>query len=205
MGNWVLDYAEQQRAIVRESSFFPALSVGRLTWLHQLRHQSGEFTRALSLRSATCRDVRYQAAFAEHAAEEAQHPADLDAWMRVTGMSLGPVDEVPATDATIATLAYCWRSAIAHPPHLSVLALNVISEGVALDFYTAVIPELRRRDMLVGRYWKVHTEVDTHHMHLGLDVALAPCFGSEAAARWVQVMTQTATLYRAMLDSWAKL
>lgn len=52
---------------------------------------------------------------------------------------------------------------------VQIVALNLSSEGAALDFYTAVIPVLRRLGILSGRYWSVHSDIDDRHLRLGFD------------------------------------
>jgi hypothetical protein len=71
---------------------------------------------------------------------------------------------------TMNILSFCWRSALRDPHDVQVVALNVLSEGVAFDFYTSVIPVLDRLKILSGRYWKIHTDVDAHHLSMGLDI-----------------------------------
>ena len=51
---------------------------------------------------------------------------------------------VPATLETMNTLSFCWRSAMRDPHDVQVVALNVLSEDVAFDFYNAVIPILKK-------------------------------------------------------------
>jgi hypothetical protein len=56
---WLLDSSENYRAHLRQGPFFTNLSrAGRpndLQWVHQLVHQSREFTQALCLRYSLCR------------------------------------------------------------------------------------------------------------------------------------------------------
>jgi hypothetical protein len=82
--------------------------------------------------------------------EEADHPDQLVAWMKEHGF-LNEIEagSVPATMETQNTLSYCWRSAMRDPNDVQVVALNVLSEGVAFDFYSAVIPVLNRLKILI--------------------------------------------------------
>jgi hypothetical protein len=204
---WLLDQAEQYRTLLRSGPFFKTLaSVTRpsdLTWIHQLVHQSREFTQALCLRYSLCHDTRYQSIFAEHAFEEADHPDQLLTWMSKHGFT----DDTeayhePPTPETLNNLAYCWRSALREPHDVQVVALNVISEGVAYDFYSAVIPILERLGILSGRYWKVHAEIDTHHLRLGLDRCGDVAPDSPKGRRYQRVLHESASLYHQMLASW---
>jgi hypothetical protein len=204
---WLLDYSENYRAQLRQGPFFDSLSradrPNDLQWVHQLVHQSREFTQSLCLRYSLCQDKRYQPVFAEHALEEADHPDQLIAWMKehwfLNGIEPG---SVPATLETMNTLSFCWRSALRDPHDVQVVALNVLSEGVAFDFYTSVIPVLDRLKILSGRYWKIHTDVDAHHLSMGLDICGDVKPKSEKGLQYQRVLWQSASLYHQMLSSW---
>jgi Iron-containing redox enzyme len=204
---WLLGYAESYRSHITSGPFFQRLHLAErpsdLTWIHQLVHQSREFTQALCLRYSMCHDRRYQSIFAEHAVEEADHPDQLIAWMNLHGYLDGvEPGAVPATQETMNCLSYCWRAAIREPHDVQVVALNVLSEGVALDFYTAVIPVLERLALLTGRYWKVHRQVDAAHLELGLDRCGDVAPDSPTGRHYQRVLWQTASLYHHMLASW---
>ena len=70
---WLAKLSENYRAQLRQGPFFKSLSRAErpndLQWIHQLIHQSREFTQALCLRYSLCHDPRYQPVFAEHALE----------------------------------------------------------------------------------------------------------------------------------------
>jgi hypothetical protein len=205
--DWLLQHAERYRSHIQSGPFFRKLATveqpNDLAWVHQLIHQSREFTQALCLRYSLCRDKRYQAIFAEHAFEEADHPDQLIAWMDKHGFLEGAEPgSVPATQETINNLAFCWRSAVHEPHDVQVIALNVLSEGVALDFYSAVIPVLGKLDVLSGRYWKVHREVDAHHLQMGLDLCGDVAPESPTGMHYQRVLWHSANLYHQMLGSW---
>jgi len=205
--DWLLDHAERYRSLIRSGPFFQSLTrVERpsdLKWAHQLLHQSREFTQALCLRYSLCNDKRYQGIFAEHAVEEADHPDQLLVWMEKHGFLDGPNAEIaPATPETLNNLAFCCRSAVRESPDVQIVALNVLSEGVALDFYTAVIPLLSRLDILTGRYWKVHREVDAHHLQMGLDRFGDVAPNSPTGLHYQRVLQHSASMYHQMLSSW---
>ena len=92
---WLVKASEEYRSQLRQGPFFKSLSRAErpndLQWIHQLIHQSREFTQALCLRYSLCHDRRYQPVFAEHALEEADHPDQLIAWMREHGFLKGAV------------------------------------------------------------------------------------------------------------------
>lgn len=204
---WLLDYSDKYRSQIRQGPFFKTLPrvnhPNDLQWVHQLVHQSREFTQALCLRYSLCQDKRYQPVFAEHAVEEADHPDQLLAWMKEHGFLNGvEAGSVPATLETMNTLSYCWRSAMRDPHDVQVVALNVLSEGVAFDFYTAVIPVLEKMKILSGRYWGVHTDIDSHHLVMGLDLCEQVAADSPKGVLYHRVLWQSANLYHQMLSSW---
>jgi hypothetical protein len=205
--DWLLDHAERYRSQIRSGPFFKKLArVERpsdLTWIHQLVHQSREFTQALCLRYSLCNDKRYQTIFAEHAVEEADHPDQLLTWMSKHGfLEPGSSEIAPATQETVNNLAFCCRSAVRESHDVQVVSLNVLSEGVALDFYSTVIPVLAQLDLLTGRYWKVHREVDAHHLQMGLDRCGDVAPDSPTGRHYQRVLWHSASLYHQMLASW---
>jgi len=205
---WLLNLAEGYRFELRAGPFFQHLARAERAadlspWVHQLYHQSREFTKSLCLRSALCRDPRYQDVFAEHAVEEADHPAQLGHWMREHGYLDGiEPSSVPPTPETLDAAGYYWRTAICEPPDVQVISLNLLSEGVALDFYSAVIPVLKKLGLLTGRYWKIHREVDAHHLELGLDLCGDLAQDSPKGEVFRRTLAHGARLYGAMLSSW---
>jgi hypothetical protein len=203
--DWLIRTAEEYRRRIRSGPFFAQLAStvdrAQLGWVNQLVHQSREFTSALCMRYSLCRDPRYQSVFAEHAFEETDHPDQLLEWMEWWGF--GGASPETATLETVNNLAYCWRSALRDPPDEQVIALNLMSEGVALDFYTAAIPILEKLGMLTGRYWTVHKRVDSVHLRMGLDRIPPVEPDSEKGQRYRHVLWESATLYDAMLGSWA--
>ena len=178
---WLVKESEEYRSQIRRGPFFKSLTradrPNNLQWIHQLIHQSREFTQALCLRYSLCHDRRWQSVFAEHALEEADHPDQLIAWMNE-------------------------RSALREPHDVQVVGLNLLSEGVAFDFYSAVIPVLQRLKVLSGRYWKVHTDVDQHHLTMGMDLCAPVGPDSEKGRRYSDVLWHSASLYHQMLSSW---
>jgi len=204
---WLLRSSEQYRSQLRQGPFFKSLGAAErpndLQWVHQLIHQSREFTQALCLRYSLCHDHRYQPVFAEHAFEEADHPDQLIAWMKEHGfLNDAQPGGVPATQETINCTAFSWRSALREPHDVQVVGLNLLSEGVAFDFYSAVIPVLERLGILSGRYWKVHTDVDQHHLTMGLDLCEQVEPESPKGRLYQRVLWHSASLYHQMLSSW---
>lgn len=206
--DWLLNYSEKYRSQLREGPFFKKLPKSErpndLQWVHQLVHQSREFTQALCLRYSLCHDKRFQPVFAEHALEEADHPDQFIAWMKEHGFLNNGAEPgaVPATLETLNTTSFCWRSALREPHDVQVVSLNLLSEGVAFDFYSAVIPVLDKLKILSGRYWKVHTDVDMHHLTMGLDLCEQVKPDSPKGKLYHRVLWQSACLYHQMLSSW---
>jgi hypothetical protein len=204
---WLLEASQQYRLQLCQGPFFQKLSsVERpndLQWVHQLIHQSREFTQALCLRYSLCHDKRYQPVFAEHALEEADHPDQLIAWMNEHGfLDSAESATVPATQATLNCTAFSWRSAMREPHDVQVIGLNLLSEGVAFDFYSAVIPILDRLGILSGRYWNVHADVDQHHLTMGMELCEPVAADSAKGQHYKRVLWHSASLYHAMLSSW---
>jgi hypothetical protein len=88
------------------------------------------------------------------------------------------------------------------PHDVQVIALNLLSEGVAFDFYSAVIPVLDKLNILSGRYWTIHTDVDSHHLTMGLDLCEQVAPDSQKGRLYQRVLWNCATLYHQMLSSW---
>ncbi len=109
---------------------------------------------------------------------------------------------MPPTQETTNCLSFCWRSALRDPYDVQVIAHNLLSERVAFDFYSAVIPVLDRLNVLSGRYWTVHSEVDLHHLTMGLDLAEQVTPDSQKGRLYQRVLWNSATLYHQMLSSW---
>jgi hypothetical protein len=110
---------------------------------------------------------------------------------------------VPATQETINCTSYAWRSALRDPHDVQVVSLNLLSEGVAFDFYSAVIPVLDKLKILSGRYWNVHADVDQHHLTMGLDLCEQVGPETPKGRLYQRVLWQSACLYHQMLSSWA--
>jgi pyrroloquinoline quinone (PQQ) biosynthesis protein C len=207
---WLFNLAEEYRSILRCGPFYEKLALASKPadirgWMRQLYYQSREFTSALSLRYAMCRDPRFQGCFAQHAMEEVDHCEQLLDWMRKHGF-LGTDENpttVPATLDTLAVSAYCFRSVLRESSAHQVIALNLISEGVSYDFFSAVIPKLAQMGLPTSRYWQVHKEIDREHLAMGLD--LIPQYEKDESSGkvYARIVWEMASLYGQMLDSWS--
>ena len=196
---WLFNDAEEYRSHIRRGAFFKELDSasrpGDLSWVHQLVHQSREFTQALCLRYSLCHDKAYQSIFARHAMEEVDHPDQLLAWIDEHGFLKDERAGAPPTRETSNTLSYCWRIATREPHDVQIVALNLLSEGVALDFYNAVIPVLRRLNILSGRYWNVHSDIDDQHLRLGFETFGDVAPDSPKGQIYRRVLWQSADLF----------
>ena len=207
---WLLDLAAEYRHVLLSGSFYQTLAVAHHPenirgWVGQLYHQSSDFTSALALRYAMCRDPRYQPTFARHAAEEVEHAAMLLDWMhkhdflkdRENSNSIAPTLETQLVSA------YCFRSVLRESCEHQIIAMNLISEGVSFDFFSAVIPVFARLGLKTNRYWTVHKDVDQQHLAMGID--LIPQCGpdSQQGKEYSRIVEETAVLYGRMLDSWS--
>lgn len=208
---WLLDLAAEHRQNLLSGLFYQTLARAHHPenvrgWISQLYHQSSDFTSALALRYSMCRDSRYQKTFARHAAEEVDHAAMLVDWMHKHDF-LKPGENpisIPPTLETQLVSAYCFRSVLRESCEHQVISMNLISEGVSFDFFSAVIPVFARLGLKTNRYWVVHREVDQEHLALGID--LIPQCGpdSEQGKEYARIVEETATLYGGMLDSWSR-
>ncbi len=210
---WLIDHAQQLRAQhVKKSPLFARLDTATrraqdLGWIHQLAHVSRRFTRALVTRYLHCA-VSFARAFAQHARDEVMHPFELSDWMIHHGYRLTTEPPTPATERL---LAFCEEAARRGNVYEHVVILSLVSEGVALDFYTSATDALRDLGIADGRYWKQHVTGDEQHLRVGIAELTAfyagedprrierDCGGMRSAAEL------TASLYRDMLDSWATL
>ncbi len=207
---WLLNLAEDYRSYIRLGVFYKTLASASSPkdirgWIRQLYYQSRDFTSALSMRYAMCKDPDYQGCFAKHAMEEVHHCEQLIDWMRKHDF-MEPDESptvVPATLETLTVNAYCFRSVLRESSTHQVVALNLISEGVSYDFFSAVNPKLEELGLTVGRYWQVHKEIDREHLAMGLDLIPQCSKDSLSGQVYARVAWEMASLYGQMLDSWS--
>jgi len=207
---WLFSLAEEYRSHLCSGPFYKGLALALKPedirgWIRQLYYQSRDFTAALSLRYAMCHDLHFQGCFAKHAMEEVDHCEQLMDWMYKHGF-LKPDESptaVPATLETLAVSAYCFRSVLRESSAHQVIAMNLISEGVSYDFFSAVIPKLGELGLQVGRYWQVHKEIDREHLAMGLDLIPHCEKGSFEGRAYARITWEMASLYGQMLDSWS--
>lgn len=206
---WLLNLAEEYRASLKNGHFYKALALASepddiKVWIRQLYHQSRDFTSALSLRHAMCKDQKFQGCFALHAMEEVDHCEQLIDWMHKYGF-LKPGENpstVPATLETIAVNAYCFRSVLRESSAHQVIALNLISEGVSYDFFSSVNPKFETLGLKVSRYWQVHKEIDKQHLAMGTNLIPQCEQDSPLGQSYARIAWEMASLYGKMLDSW---
>lgn len=206
---WLLNLAEKHRSRLLSGVFYTELDLAASPlditgWIRQLYHQSRDFTSALSLRHAMCRDLHFQSCFAQHAMEEVDHCQQLLDWMHTHNFlqpNEGP-NSVPARLETLTVSAYCFRSVLRESPMHQVIALNLISEGVSYDFFSRVTPKLEGLGLSVGRYWKIHKQIDLQHLAMGLDL-IPQCEEDSPEGRdYARTIWEMSSLYGQMLDSW---
>lgn len=174
-------------------------------WIRQLYHQSSDFTSALALRYSTCRDPRYQHTFARHAAEEVEHAAMLLDWMHKHDFlkdGENPNSIAPTLETQLVS-AYCFRSVLRESCEHQIIAMNLISEGVSYDFFSAVIPVFQRLGLKTNRYWTIHKDVDQQHLTMGIDLIPQCSPDSAQGKEYNRIVEETAILYGRMLDSWS--
>ena len=206
---WLLDLGAKYRQNLLAGSFYKQLTAAQHPddvrgWVTQLYHQSSDFTAALAMRYTMCRDFRYQGCFAHHATEEVDHASLLLDWMHKHGF-LEPGENPTSVAATLETQlvsAYCFRSVLRESYEHQVIAMNLISEGVSFDFFSAVIPVFARIGLKTNRYWVVHREIDQEHLALGINLIPQCEPDSPLGKEYARIACETSVLYGRMLDSW---
>ncbi len=209
---WLVDLAEKYRSVLRQGRFYQSLATATTPaelqgWVRQLYYMSSEFISSLALRSQLCPDPRFTPGFTQHSQEESEHPEQLITWMRqhsFLGLDEAPTS-VPASLETVALTAYLFHSVLRKPVPHQLIALNLVSEGVAFDFYSQVIPKLTELGLENGLYWQVHTELDQDHLTMDLDLIPACTPGSPEGQAYAHTLWETFSLYSQMLDSWSGL
>lgn len=205
---WLWEIAQHCRADIRSHPFYQSVANASTAkdffWIRQLYHLSADFTAATALRYGKCDDFRFRDAFAEHAAEEIEHPTQLAKWMLEFGF-LKPDEwptSVPPNLATLALGSYFIRSVIREPFAHQIITLNLMTESIAVDFYAQVNPKLGELGLTPKDYWLVHQEADTHHQVLGLDLIPQCPKDSPMGADYIRTVHEVTQLWRQLLDSW---
>lgn len=206
---WLQKLQGEYRSLIRQSAFFKKVaatsSPADFQWIRQLYYLSCDFTAAVALRYASCREPRFRDAFGEHAAEEVTHPADLTEWMREFGFLEADEDpmSVAPTFETLALSSYFIRSAIREPIPHQIITLNLMIEGMACDFYAVVNPKLEELGLIPKGYWAAHAKADMKHQILGLDL-LPQCDPDSPSGRlYARTAWETATLWSQEFDAWS--
>lgn len=99
--------------------------------------------------------------------------------------------------------AYCFRSVLRESCEHQIIAMNLISEGVSYDFFSAVIPVFARLGLKTNRYWTVHKDVDQQHLAMGIDLIPQCSPDSKQGKEYARIIEETTILYGQMLDSWS--
>ena len=207
-GQWLKQLQEEYSSIVTQSTFFrkvtEASSPADFKWIRQLYYLSCDFTAAVALRYGNCQDSRFRNAFGEHAAEEVTHPADLVEWMREFGFLAADEEptSVPPTLETLAVCSYLIRSVVREPAAQQIITINLMSESIAYDMFSAVNPKLAELGLTPKGYWQAHAKADMRHQVLGLDL-IPQCDPSSSNGRaYIQTAWEVASLFKQMFDSW---
>jgi hypothetical protein len=206
---WLRDLAQKYLNIVRSGVFYKTVAVADspadLKWIRQLYYLSCDFTAAVALRYGSCQDPRFRDAFGEHAAEEVTHPEDLANWMHEFGLL--KTDEeptsVPPTLETLALGSYFIHSVMREPVAHQIITLNLITEGIACDFYSAVNPKLAELGLIPKGYWLVHQAADMKHQILGLDLIPQCDRDSSCGQLYARTIWEVASLWNQVFNSWS--
>ena len=208
---WLWDLAQEYRDFVKSSPFYNSVSLASSSadfqWIRQLYYLSCDFTAATAIRYGKCDDPRFRDAFAKHAAAEVEHPHDLAVWMREFGF-LAPDEaptSVPPTLETLALGSYLIRSVIREPIAHQIITLNLITKGIAVDFYESVSPKLAELGLTPKGYWTTYQEADIEHQMIGLDL-IPPCEkDSPDGERYARIAWEVASLWKQLFDSWSNI
>ncbi len=206
---WLVDLASEYRRILRSNPIYKILAVASspadFKWIRQLYYLSSDFTAAVALRYGSCNDQRFRDAFGQHAAEEVEHPAMLAYWMRKYGL-LAPDEEptsVPPTLETLALGSYFIRSAMREPIAHQIITFNLITEGMAYDFYAVANPKLAELGLTPEGYWQTHEIADIEHQVLGLDL-IPQCEKNSLQGReYTRILWEVASLWNQEFYSWS--
>lgn len=208
-GQWLKKLQEDYSSIIRQGPFFKKVAeasyAADFIWIRQLYYLSCDFTSAVALRYGSCQDSRFRNAFGEHAAEEVTHPADLAKWMREFGFLAADEEptSVPPTLETLAICAYLIRSVIREPIAHQIITINLMSESIAYDMFSAVNPKLAELGLTPKDYWAAHEKADMKHQVLGLDLIPQCDPDSPSGRAYIQTVWEVASLFKQMFDSWS--
>ncbi len=195
----IIKQSVQIREHICANKFFTELRAGHLDnrlWLWQLLHHSTAFTKALALRSGLCTDNELvQKLFAEHNQEEASHPEKLRAYMRAEGFFDNRARQPAVTPQTWICGEHHRKMAYISDRQIQSVVFNVIGEGVALDFFTAV----NRRFPDVP-FFQLHADVD--HKHVSMMNSLLMDLNTVQLGMAEFMLVFTANRYDEMLNSW---
>ncbi len=208
---WLWDLAQEYRDFVKSSPFYKSVSVATSSadfqWIRQLYYLSSDFSAATAIRYGKCDDLSFRDAFAEHAAAEVEHPHDLAVWMREFGF-LAPDEaptSVPPTLETLALGAYLIRSVIREPIAHQIITLNLVGEGIRVDFNAHINPKLAELGLTPKGYWTNHQATDIEHQTIGLDL-IPPCEkDSPDGERYARIAWEVASLWKQLFDSWSNI
>lgn len=213
---WVVELGRLYGEAIKKGPLFQKLPAVRTKeelapLIRQLWWQSDSFIKTLIERAEQCDDgnVGLKKVFAHHATEEREHPTMLVRWMRKHGF-LGEQEAPASVPAKSSTLG-CIRlndKVLNQSLDDQVIVLNVLGERLALDFFTAMVPVLRRLGVLdehdqgEHEYWEVHGAVDGKHLRYGLGHCKPAAPDSAEGERIQDLLLSYANAYHKMLAGW---
>jgi hypothetical protein len=213
---WVVELGRLYGEEIKQGPLFQKLPAVRskeelAPLIRQLWWQSDSFIKTLIERADQCDEanVGLKRVFSHHATEERDHPTMLVRWMRKHGF-LGEQESPASVQAKRSTLD-CIRlnDKVLHQSlDDQVIALNVLGERLALDFFTAMVPVLKRlgvldeQDQGEHEYWEVHGAVDAKHLRYGLSHCKPAAADSAEGRRIQDLLWSYANAYHKMLAGW---
>lgn len=206
---WLVELVQEYREITTQNLFYKTVNLASspkdFQWIRQLYYLSCDFTAAVALRYGSCHDPRFRDAFGEHAAEEVTHPEELATWMRSWGLLAA--DEhptsIPPTFETLALGAYFIRSVMRESIAHQIITLNLVTEGLAYDFYTIINPKLAAVGLTPTGYWLVHQQADMEHQILGLDLIPECDLNSLCGRVYAHTVWELFSLWNQVFYSWS--
>jgi hypothetical protein len=206
---WLVDLVQEYRDIIKHNVFYKTVNLASspsdFQWIRQLYYLSCDFTAAVALRYGSCHDQRFRDAFGEHAAEEVTHPEDLAHWMREFGL-LAPHElptSIPPTLETLALGSYFIRSVMRESIAHQIITLNLVTEGLACDFYSIINRRLAKVGLTPKGYWLVHQEADMEHQILGLEL-IPECDRNSLCGRvYAHTVWEVFSLWNQLYYAWS--
>jgi hypothetical protein len=108
----------------------------------------------------------------------------------------------PAIRQTLNTTALCRPSALPESHDLQIVALNLLSEGIAFNVYGAVIPVLDKLKILSGQNCSVDADLDMDQPCMGFDLCDDGASQAPIGKLYRRMLWRGECLYHQALNWW---